>query len=109
MRVGGKYVCWWNRGMPLSDSKIRALVPGEKRYRVADAEGLGVVVNQFRRVAVFPLSVGSVFRQDGRANKATTALVFMGREWVSGPLRQQERGGIGSGPGAERTTDRPLI
>ena len=30
--------------MPLSDSKIRALVPGEKRYRVADAEGLCVIV-----------------------------------------------------------------
>ena len=30
--------------MPLSDSKIRALVPGDKRRRVADADGLCVVV-----------------------------------------------------------------
>ena len=30
--------------MPLSDSKIRALVPRDGRYRVADAEGLCVVV-----------------------------------------------------------------
>ena len=35
--------------MPLSDSKIRALVPGDKRYRVADAEGLGVVVEPVQK------------------------------------------------------------
>ena len=70
--------------MPLSDSKIRALVPGDKRYRVADAEGLGVVVEPVQKGGGIPLSVGSAFRQDGRASKATTALVFMGREWGSG-------------------------
>ena len=30
--------------MPLSDSKIRALVPSDRRYRVADGDGLCVVV-----------------------------------------------------------------
>ena len=30
--------------MPLSDSELRALVPGERRYRVADGDGLSVVV-----------------------------------------------------------------
>ena len=30
--------------MPLSDSKIRALVPSDRRYRVADGGGLCVVV-----------------------------------------------------------------
>jgi integrase len=56
--------------MPLSDSQIRALVPGEKRYRVADGEGLCVVVE--------PISKGG-----GKS--------FVGR-WRFPPGRQGKQG-----------------
>ena len=36
--------CGWNAWMPLSDSKISALVPSDRQYRVADGDGLCVVV-----------------------------------------------------------------
>ena len=42
-------LCGWKPEMPLSDSKIRALVPGDKRRRVADGDGLGVVVEPIHR------------------------------------------------------------